>query len=132
MRDSKENMLKSIESYLRDKSKDGLYHAFEYIGDSVSTQDLVMASEDPYYKNYLVNTILDEVKVWSDSKINKMVTDLDVLNRELPTKGDVWVGHDGWRVLITSVTNKEVTFFAGYDTITEEIELFINGYTKEL
>ena len=53
-----------------------------------------------------------------------------------PTKGDVWVGHDGWRVLITSVTNKEgenyVTFFAGYDTITEEIEVFVNGYTKEL
>lgn len=53
-----------------------------------------------------------------------------------PIKGDVWVGHDGWRVLITSVTNKEgkkyVTFFAGYDTITEEIEVFINGYTKEL
>lgn len=48
------------------------------------------------------------------------------------SKGDVWVGHDGWRVLITSVTNKCVTFFAGYDTITEEIEVFINGYTKEL
>ena len=53
-----------------------------------------------------------------------------------PNKGDVWVGHDGWRVLITSFTNKEgkkcVTFFAGYDTITEEIEVFINGYKKEL
>lgn len=49
-----------------------------------------------------------------------------------PNKGDVWVGRDGWRVLITSVTNKDVTFFAGYDTITEEIEVFINGYTKEL
>ena len=53
-----------------------------------------------------------------------------------PTKGDVWVGNDGWRVLITSVTNKGgkkyVIFFAGYDTITEEIETFINGYTKEL
>ena len=52
------------------------------------------------------------------------------------SKGDVWVGHGGWRVLITSVTNKEgkkyVTFFAGYDTITEEIETFINGYTKKL
>lgn len=49
-----------------------------------------------------------------------------------PSKGDVWVGVDGWRVLITTVTNKYVTFFAGYDTITEEIEVFINGYTKEL
>lgn len=53
-----------------------------------------------------------------------------------PSKGDVWVGHDGWRVLVTSVTDKYdkkyVTFFAGYDTITEEIEVFINGYTKEL
>ena len=48
------------------------------------------------------------------------------------TKGDVWVGNDGWRVLVTNVTNKYVTFFAGYDTITEEIEMFINGYTKEL
>lgn len=48
------------------------------------------------------------------------------------SKGDVWVGSDGWRVLITNVTNKYVTFFAGYDTITEEIEMFINGYTKEL
>ena len=48
------------------------------------------------------------------------------------SKGDVWVGNDGWRVLITEVTNKCVTFFAGYDTITEEIEMFINGYTKEL
>ena len=51
-------------------------------------------------------------------------------------KGDVWVGNDGWRVAITSITEKDgkkyVTFFAGYDTITEEIELFINGYTKEL
>lgn len=35
-------------------------------------------------------------------------------------------------VLVTNVTNKYVTFFAGYDTITEEIEKFINGYTKEL
>ena len=52
------------------------------------------------------------------------------------TKGDVWVGHDGWRVVITYVKEKDgkkyVTFFAGYDTITEEIEVFINGYTKEL
>ena len=48
------------------------------------------------------------------------------------SKGDVWVGSDGWRVLVTNVTNKYVTFFAGYDTITEEIETFINGYTKEL
>ena len=47
-------------------------------------------------------------------------------------KGDVWVGSDGWSVVITTVTNKYVTFFAGYDTITEEIEMFINGYTKEL
>lgn len=30
------------------------------------------------------------------------------------------------------VTNKYVTFFAGYDTITEEIEMFISGYPKEL
>lgn len=49
-----------------------------------------------------------------------------------PNKGDVWVGYDGWRVLITAVTNEYVTFFAGYDTITEEIDLFINGYKKEL
>ena len=53
-----------------------------------------------------------------------------------PTKGDVWVGHDGWRVVITYVKEKDgkkyVTFFAGYDTITEEIEVFNNGYTKEL
>ena len=52
------------------------------------------------------------------------------------SKGDVWAGNDGWRVVITTVTNKDdnkyVTFFAGYDTITEEIETFINGYTKEL
>ena len=48
------------------------------------------------------------------------------------SKGDVWVGNDGWRVLVTNVTNKYVTFFAGYDTITEEIEMFINEYTKEL
>ena len=47
-------------------------------------------------------------------------------------KGDVWVGNDGRRVLVTNVTNKCVTFFAGYDTITEEIEMFINSYTKEL
>ena len=48
------------------------------------------------------------------------------------SKGDVWVGNDGWRVLNSNVTNKHVTFFAGYDTITEEIEMFIDGYTKEL
>ena len=44
--------------------------------------------------------------------------------------------HDGWRVAITSITEKDgkkyVIFFAGYDTITEEIETFINDYTKEL
>ena len=50
----------------------------------------------------------------------------------IPIKGDVLVGNDGWRVLVTTVTNKYVTFFAGYDTITEEIEMFINGYTKEI
>ena len=48
------------------------------------------------------------------------------------SKGDVWVGSDGRRVLITNVTNKYVTFFAGYVTITEEIEIFIKGYAKEL
>lgn len=53
------------------------------------------------------------------------------------SKGDVWVGNDERRVLVIKgtcnlVTNKYVTFFAGYDTITEEIEMFINGYTKEL
>lgn len=48
------------------------------------------------------------------------------------SKGDVWVGNDGWRVLVTKVTNKYVTFFAGYDTITEEVGVFIKGYTKEL
>jgi hypothetical protein len=42
------------------------------------------------------------------------------------------VGNDGWRVLVTKVTNKYVTFFAGYDTITEEIKVFTKGYTKEL
>ena len=54
----------------------------------------------------------------------------------MPIKGDIWVGHDGWRVAITSITEKDgkkyVIFFAGYDTITEEIETFINDYTKEL
>ncbi len=44
--------------------------------------------------------------------------------------------HDGGRVAITSITEKDgkkyVTFFAGYDTITEEIEMFINGYKKEM
>ena len=48
------------------------------------------------------------------------------------SKGDAWVGNDRWRVLATKVTNKYVTFFAGYGTITEEIEMFISGYTKEL
>ena len=38
----------------------------------------------------------------------------------------------GWRVVIAKVTNKYVTFFAGCDTITEEIEMFINGYTKDM
>ena len=44
----------------------------------------------------------------------------------------MWVGNDGWRVLVTKVTNKYVTFFAWYDTITEEIKVFTKGYTKEL
>lgn len=68
-----------IEKYLRDRNKDGLYDAFEYIGDSIDTQDLIMAEEDFHYKAYLVNTVLDEVRSWSDAGIDKMIADLGVM-----------------------------------------------------
>lgn len=35
-------------------------------------------------------------------------------------------------IVMNKVTNKYVTFFAWYDTITEEIKVFTKGYTKEL
>lgn len=75
---NKEDMLSCIEVYLRDKSKDGLYDAFEYIGDSVSTQDLIMAEEDNYYLDYLVHTVLDEVGAWSEGKIKDMIKYLGI------------------------------------------------------
>ena len=53
-----------------------------------------------------------------------------------PNKGDVLRENYGRRVVIAPITEKDgkkyVTFFTGYATITEEIEVFIKGYTKEL
>lgn len=80
MNKTKSVKLFHIEKYLRDKNKEGLYDAFEYIGDSIDNQDLVMAEEDFHYKAYLVNIVLDEVKGWDAAKIDKMVLDLGVFN----------------------------------------------------
>lgn len=78
MNNNKPVRLFHIEKYLRNRNKDSLYDAFEYIGDSIDTQDLIMAEEDIYYRAYLVNTVLDEVRRWSDAEIDKMISDLGV------------------------------------------------------
>lgn len=75
---NKEDMLSCIEGYLRDKSKDGLYECFEYIGDSISTQDLIMAKQDSLYMDYLVIEIMSVVCIWSDDKIEDMISDLGI------------------------------------------------------
>ena len=49
------------------------------------------------------------------------------------TKGDIYVAHDcGWRVVVTKVTTTKVTYFAGYDTITESIDKFNSEFYKEV
>lgn len=78
MNNNKSVKLFHIEKYLRDRNKDGLYDAFEYIGDSIDTQDLIMAEEDIYYRAYLVNVILDEVREWSDANLDRIIVDLGV------------------------------------------------------
>lgn len=82
---NKEGVLSCVESYLRDKSKNGLYEGFEYIGDSISTQDLIMAEQDSLYMDYLVVEIMSVVYTWSDDKIKYMISDLSI---DLVSKGN--------------------------------------------
>ena len=76
MSEVKSVKLFQIESYLRDRNANALYDAFEYVGDSISTQDLIMAEEDFNYRAYLVNIILDEVRTWNDTEIDKIINHL--------------------------------------------------------
>lgn len=76
MSEVKSVKLFQIERYLRDRNANALYEAFEYVGDSISTQDLIMAEEDFNYRAYLVNIILDEVRTWNDTEIDKIINHL--------------------------------------------------------
>lgn len=76
MSEVKSVKLFQIERCLRDRNANALYEAFEYIGDSISTQDLIMAEEDFNYRAYLVNIILDEVRTWNDAEIDKIINHL--------------------------------------------------------
>lgn len=69
----KDNLLTSLEKSLR---SGWLYEAFEYVGDSISTQDLVLAEQDKYYLDYLVDCILDEVKNWDVDSIKDMIDEV--------------------------------------------------------
>ena len=69
----KDDLLKNLEKSLR---SGWLYEAFEYIGDSISTQDLVLAEQDKHYLDYLVDCILDEVKNWDIELIKDMVEEV--------------------------------------------------------
>ena len=70
----KDNLLTNLEKSLR---SGWLYEAFEYVGNSVSTQDLVLAEQDKYYLDYLVDCILDEVKYWNVESIKEMVKEIE-------------------------------------------------------
>lgn len=76
MSEVKSVKLFQIERYLRGGNANALYDAFEYVGDSISTQDLIMAEEDFNYRAYLVNIILDEVRTWNDTEIDKIINHL--------------------------------------------------------
>lgn len=69
----KDNLLKNLEKSLR---SGWLYEAFEYLGDSISTQDLALSEQDKYYLDYLVDCILDEVKNWDVELIKDMIEEL--------------------------------------------------------
>lgn len=69
----KDDLLKNLERSLR---SGWLYEAFEYVGASISTQDLVLADEYNEYLDYLVDCILDEVKNWDVESIKKMVEEI--------------------------------------------------------
>lgn len=69
----KDDLLKNLEKSLR---SGWLYEAFEYVGDSISTQDLVLAEQDNYYLDYLVDCILDEVKNWDIELIKDMIEEV--------------------------------------------------------
>lgn len=69
----KDDLLKNLEKSLR---SGWLYEAFEYVGDSISTQDLVLAEEYNEYLDYLVDCILDEVKNWDVGLIKEMVEEI--------------------------------------------------------
>lgn len=76
MSELKSVKLFQIERYLRDRNANALYEAFEYVGDSISTQDLIMAEEDFNYRAYLVNIVLDEVRTWNDTEIDNIINHL--------------------------------------------------------
>ena len=80
MNNNKSVKLLRIENYLRDINKGGLYDAFEYIGDSISTQDLIMAEQDSLYLDYLVVEVMSVIYVWSDTEIDKMIEHIGVKN----------------------------------------------------
>ena len=73
----KDDLLKNLERSLR---TGWLYEAFEYVGDSISTQDLVLAEQDKYYLDYLVDCILDEVKNWDIELIKDMIEEVGGLH----------------------------------------------------
>lgn len=76
MSELKSVKLFQIERYLRDRNANALCEAFAYVGDSISTQDLIMAEEDFNYRAYLVNIILNEVRTWNDTEIDKIINHL--------------------------------------------------------
>lgn len=82
---NKDEMLSCIEDYLRDRSKNGLYNAYDYIGDFLSVQDLIMAEQDSLYMDYLVVKFVSIIHDWSVARIKCMAIDLGI---DLASKGD--------------------------------------------
>ena len=76
MSELKSVKLFQVERYLRDRNSNALYESFEYVGDSISAKDLIMAEEDYNYRAYLVNIILDEVRTWNNTEIDKIINHL--------------------------------------------------------
>ena len=76
MSEVKSVKLFQIERYLRGRNANALYDAFEYVGDSISTQDLVLAEQDKHYLDYHVDCILDEVKNWDIESIKDMIEEV--------------------------------------------------------
>lgn len=72
-----DDMLTSIEDNISD-DEDKLMLMFDYLGESVSPEDLVMANDDSEYSEYLITLCTDKIRHYGYNQLNDIITHLNI------------------------------------------------------